>query len=279
MKLRVYSDIHLDHYVNGAPHQWVPPVLPDDHEATLILAGDLWIGTNFIESTGDYTPTSWISSVACRFKMVLIVLGNHDYWPCSKDITIKTGAAKCNSMMYDRGIMNVKVLDCDTYEDEGVLFVGATLWTDMDKEDPLTMHNMPNYMMYDGKIAYETFPGGGWDRFTSDKWVTTHYKHRAYLKLVVEQNRDKKVVVITHHLPLLTVSDPVYAGDSGNGYYSSDLSEFILDNEHIAYWFYGHTHYQKETLLGKTNVINNCVGYKSEQLERRGLVSHNYLEV
>jgi len=279
MKLRIYSDLHLDHYDNDPSKWWVPPVLPDDSETTLILAGDIWTGTNFIQSRSENRVTSWISEVAPRFKTVLIVLGNHDYWPGANDITIKKGAVKCADMMVDMGITNVRVMDCDVYEDEGVLFVGATLWTDMDKVSPLAMYNMPGCMYYDGKIAYETSPGGGWKRFTSEVWITEHMRHRDYIKHVVEQNRDKTVVVITHHLPLLTIGDPNYNGDSSNAYYMSDLSEFILDNEHIAYWFYGHTHYQKETLLGKTKLVNNCVGYKAEFKERNGLVSHNCIEV
>lgn len=191
MKIRVYSDIHLDWYAGDAnstrihdpelledpfKNFWYPPELPDDKETILVLAGDLWVGTKWIEWMEEF---SWIGRVAPRFKQVLIVLGNHDYWP-QGGLTISKGAEKCNDMLGDRCLFNVKVLDRSTFEIDGVLFIGATLWTDMDKHSAFTMFDMPRYMRYDGKISYDVWPDGGWSRFTSDKWVQTHDKHKAY---------------------------------------------------------------------------------------------------
>lgn len=286
MKIRIYSDMHLDHY-GSRDVMWYPPKMPDDAETTLILAGDLWIGTHFIMHAED----SWISNVAQHFKRVLIVLGNHDYWPTEKYLSIVKGGQKCNDMLADLGLMNVNVLDCDVVIDEDVLFVGCTLWTDMNKFDPLTMFNMPRYMAYDGKIAYDTglrsldlqtnsYSQMGWSRFTSEKWVQTHVKHRDYLKIIIEQNKDKKIVVITHHLPAHNLNDPMYASSTeGNGYYHSDLSDLILDNPHIKMWCYGHTHYQKETQIGETLLVNNCVGYKMQSFEIQHKVKHKVFEV
>jgi len=290
MKFRVYSDIHLDWYFsNGMPYDandgevkcWKPPVLPDDKETTLILAGDLWVGTRFIEFAGY----SWITEISTRFKNVLIVLGNHDYWPGNKALTIVRGGDTCNAMLQDFGCYNVKVLDCDTWQEDDILVIGATLWTDMDKHDPFAMHNMPNYMSYDGKISHETFSGGGWHRFTSEKWVQTHDKHRKYIKTVLEQNRDKKCIVVTHHLPLEYLIHPMYKGNSSNAYYVSDLSDIILDNDNLVMWVYGHTHFQSDIMFpewaGENGVrmVNNCVGYQGEHLEQQGLVKHEVIEL
>jgi predicted phosphohydrolase len=279
MKLRIYSDIHLDHYAHGASSKgdkafWYPPELPDDLDTTLILAGDLWIGTRFIEWAGF----SWIGTVANRFKQVIVVLGNHDYWPMG-DLTVTKGGDKCNALLADMHIDNVIVLDCDTFMIEDVMFVGATLWTDMNNGDPLAMYNMTQFMTYDGKCKYITGANGEYEKFSSFKWVQTHTKHRDYIKYVVEQNRDKKIIVITHHLPLASLGDPRYIGDNSNCYYSSDLSNLILDNPHIVLWCYGHTHHQKDTMMVSTRLINNCVGYAGEQYERQGLVKHKVIEI
>lgn len=291
VKIREYSDFHLDWYfANGVPFDattgkmkcWFPPEMPDDKETILILAGDLWIGIKFIE----YLGFSWISQVAPRFKQVLIVLGNHDYWPCKNDLTIKAGADKCNKLLQDMCLFNVKVLDMDTYVDGEYLFVGATLWTDMNKGEPLAMHNMSNFMAYDGKIAYDTGTNGAWSRFTSDKWVQTHMKHRDYIKHVAAQNRDKQLIVITHHVPLMHLGDPIYQGNSSNAYYMSDLSDLILDNDNIKIWFFGHTHHASQTVFPPyaeegdgCRMINNCVGYQGEHLEQLGLVKHVVIEI
>jgi len=263
------DDIQFDAN-NSEVKCWKPPVLPDDKDTILILAGDLWIGTRFIE----FARYSWITEVSTRFKNVLIVLGNHDYWPGNNSLTITRGGDTCNAMLQDLGCYNVKVLDCDTWEDGEYLFVGCTLWTDMNNCNELSMYNMPMFMRYDGKIQYDIG-----SRFTSEKWVQTHSKHRAYIKHVIEQNRDKKIIVITHHLPLLTLSDPKFKGTQGNDYFMSDLSELILGNEHIVMWCAGHTHYGSDTFFEKTRIIINPCGYTSEKLEQSGLVVHETLKV
>jgi predicted phosphohydrolase len=242
----------------------------------LILAGDLWVGTRFIEHAGH----SWVGYVASKFKNVVIVLGNHDYWPGNHAITILDGADKARGMLQDHGLFNVHILDMTTIVIDDVLIVGATLWTDMNRGDPLTMHNMPNFMSYDGKIGYEHYADGqGFSRFTSNKWVMTHDKHKNYIKHVVEANRDTSIVVVTHHFPLHHLGDPRYIGDNSNYYYSSDMSEFILDNPHIKAWFFGHTHYQRDEMFGETRMYNNAVGYAGEMMEMYEMVKHEVLDV
>lgn len=287
IKIRAYSDLHLDHYegafnhVTGEPVLWYPPDLPDDKETILILAGDLWTGTRFIEFAGF----SWIGRVAPKFKQVLVVLGNHCYWPGNHSLTIKNGADKCNSELQDRGLFNVQVLDCSTYEVDDYIFVGATLWTDMDKRDPLTMLSLTTFMAYDGKISYETGPNVGRIAFSPSLWVQEHDRHKNYIGLVAGQNKDKKIIVITHHLPLLHLGDPRYQGHQSNAYYMSDLSDVILDHENIHAWFYGHTHHQMESVFppyageGGCRMINNCVGYQGEHCEQLGLVKHKVIEL
>ena len=253
---------------------WQPEILPDEKETILILAGDLWLGTKFIE----YGNFSWIEIMSERFKEVLIVLGNHDYWP-QGGLTIENAAYRCNCLLVDRGLNNVIVLDRDSFEIDDILFVGCTLWTDMNKCDPLTMYNMPLHMAYDGKITYETGPNGYYKKFTSQKWISTFYLHRDYLKLIVEKNKDKKIVVITHHIPVTHIYDPMYENDPSNGYYMSDLSDFILDNPHIKLWCYGHTHFTSDEILGSTRLYNNSVGYQGEHKEQQKLVKHEVLEL
>ena len=287
MLIRIKSDLHLNCYA-AALHQtrlydpneepfdpfWYPPELPTDKDTVLILAGDLWEGTKWVE----YAGYSWIEKVAPRFKQVLVVLGNHCLWS-NGGLSIQNGADKCNAMLQDHCLFNVHVLDCASMQIDDVLFVGATLWTDMNKRDPLAMMNMTRYMRNDGNIAFSTGPNGQWERFTSERWVHTHDKHRKYIQHVCEQNRDKKIVVITHHVPLLGIGEPAYRGDVANAYYESDLSELILDNPQIKGWVYGHTHYQREELFGETLMVNNNVGYAFEHHEEQGLVQHKVWEI
>jgi len=282
LKVRVYSDLHLDWYAdNFAVFKegafWYPPELDDDKDTILCLCGDIWTGTRWIEFAGF----SWIAQVAPRFKQVLIVLGNHDHW----DLAIIGAGDKCNAMLQDAGLLNVHVLDCDTFAVGDYLFVGCTLWTDMRDADPLVMHAMPQFMSYDGSIAYQTGKDGAWERFTSVKWVQVHAKHKKYIDTIARQNKDKKIVVMTHHVPLEILGDPTFGYTMSNHYYYSDLSNLILDNDNIIAWFYGHTHFQANRVFpdyagdGGCWMVNNAVGYVGQHMEQQGKVAHEVLEL
>lgn len=277
-KFRLYSDTHLDWYARDgvkAENFWYPPVLPDDKETTLILAGDIWTGTSFIEVGGF----SWVKVLSERFKQVLVVLGNHDYWPFGDFLTIQHGGDKCNALLQDMGLHNVKVLDCLTHEDGDVLYIGATLWTDIGKGHPWLMHQMGTSLSYDGKIAYWADYKGSWKRWTSELWVREHDRHKKYIELVAKQNPDKKIVVITHHAPLTNITSPHFVGNFMNAYYVSDLSDLILDNENIVLWCFGHTHHPIDVQVGNCRVLNNPVGYQGEHFEQQGLVEHRSYNV
>lgn len=250
---------------------WYPDPLPNDKETTLIVAGDIWIGTRFIEFQG----TSWISKIAAQFEHVVIVFGNHCYW----GMTMSTAAEKCRKMLADHIIPNVHILDCNTVELNDVVIAGCTLWTDMNKRDPLTMYNMSRYMTYDGKISYKTGPNGYFERFTSERWVSEHSKHKAFIEKTASANKDKKIIVVTHHAPLLTLLHPDHQRDISDGYYASDLSDLILDNPNIVLWCCGHTHHQRDTMMVNTRIINNCLGYLSQHFEQLGLVKHEAIEI
>jgi hypothetical protein len=84
-----------------------------------------------------------------------------------------------------------------------------------------------------------------------------------YIRDIVEANATSKVVVVTHHSPSKASIKPKYAGDNlMNGAYSSDLSEFILDNPQIKLWTHGHTHDVFDYMIGGTRIVCNPRGYK-----------------
>ncbi len=285
MKIRVYSDLHLDWFVIKNPdfmekHAlvegksmidlfWTPPHLDTDKDTVLILSGDIWEGIKPV-LWGHF---SYLKELSYRFKYILVVPGNHDYWGES----IKSLVPKANNLLKDMNVQNVKYMDKDCFKVDDVLFVGTTLWTDMNKMNPLAMFDMPRIMRPDSKIIYQTFETYI-DRFTSQKWVQEHYDAVDYIKMMCELNRDSKIVVITHHAPLNMLTDPAYEGDLSNAYYSSDLSNLILDNENIILWTYGHIHYQRDVKFEHCRIVNNCVGYLDE-LGVNERVKHEVIEI
>ena len=117
------------------------------------------------------------------------------------------------------------------------------------------------------------------ERFTSQRWISTHRKHRDYIKHVAETNPDKKIIVITHHQPLEIMGDPYFKGSELNAYYYSDLSDLILDNNNIKMWICGHSHIQMDEMFEHCRLYMNALGYQGEHFEQEGLVKHEVIEL
>jgi hypothetical protein len=152
------------------------------------------------------------------------------------------------------------------------MFVGGTLWTDMNKEDSITLLQMKGMMNdfrcvnnsarkrqfrdLDGNTQFQA------SRFTPEDAVEDHKQMLGYLKVMLEGKHDQKFVVVGHHAPSKLSTHPRYADELiMNGGYSSDLSEFILDHPQIKLWTHGHTHEEFDYMIGTTRVVCNPRGY------------------
>ena len=102
----------------------------------------------------------------------------------------------------------------------------------------------------------------------------TYQEHRQTLKYfesVLDQNKDRPVVVVTHHSPSKQSIKPKYQGDYYmNGGYSSDLDQFILDHPQIKFWTHGHTHDTFDYNIGSCRVICNPRGYVGYEERAQG---------
>ena len=156
---------------------------------------------------------------------------------------------------------NVYFLERDTKIIDDVVFVGGTLWTDMNRHDPLTLHAVRDMMM-DYRMIKNDEKG-----FTNLKPTDTVLRHREtlqYIKMVVDEHKDKRCVVVGHHTPSFQSCHEQYRSEHlMNGAYHSDLSETILDRPQIKLWTHGHTHNAFDYVIGDTRVVCNPRGYQS----------------
>jgi hypothetical protein len=154
---------------------------------------------------------------------------------------------------------NIHFLDMDSVEIDGFTFVGGTLWTDMNKNDPTTMHLIEN-MMNDFRVIRNS--QRGYARFSPLDAVVHHKETLEYIKKVVDSDPSKKYVVVGHHAPTqLSVHERYKDHVWMNGGYFSDLSEFILDRPQIVLWTLGHMHDPHSYYMGDTFVVCNPRGY------------------
>ena len=262
MKIAICSDLHLE---------FGDLYLPNLEKADLlILSGDIFVASdlkswlydenaNLIPATSGQKARSdriynFIRQCLEEFNHVVYVMGNHEHYhgDFAETHTIIQGTFGPYS--------NFHFLNNDWKIINGVLFFGGTLWTNMNNEDPLTMHQI-RMMMNDFNCVKNTSQEGKKTFMPADA-VEDHYSFRRKLDETLALHPDLPTVVVGHHAPSPMSIHPKYKTDRVmNGAYSTDLHDFILDRRQIKLWTHGHTHEDFDYMIGTTRVVCNPRGY------------------
>ena len=251
MKIQIVSDLHLEFSDINIQNTQGADVL--------ILSGDIMIASKVHKTESEYGKRfrDFLSRVSFQFPHVIYVMGNHEFYDSGRWFdSIDDMRSAC--AVYN----NVYLLERDCKQIDDVLFVGGTLWTDMNKFDPLTMHAVRDMMNDYRAIRNDK---NGFIPLKPADTVERHRLTRDYIKTVVHENKDKKIVVVGHHSPSHQSVHPMYASEYiMNGAYHSDLTEIMLDNPHIKLWTHGHTHHPFDYMIGETRVVCNPRGYHQD---------------
>ena len=246
MKIKIFSDIHLDQYVAG---QYFPHLGTGD---TLILAGDILCARHF--KTDGYLHSvydTFLNDCSKNYDKVLYVKGNHEFYGYNYE-----GAHK---KILDNLPDNFHLLENETIKIGNVNFIGFTFWTDFRKENPLEMMDAQSYMN-DYKVIRIT---SNYRKLNTNDTLQFHKHSKQYLLNKLDELKDEEVFVISHHSPTLQSIAPEFK-NSCNGAYCSDLDDLILDHPNIKHWVFGHSHTAMDFNIGDCRVINNAVGYPGQ---------------
>ena len=268
MKIKLVSDLHLEFSdIN---------IQNDQNYDVLILGGDIMIAQDLhdhpemdygmysninLESLGRRQRKAqqyrdFLKRCSFQFPHVIYIMGNHEFYNGKFYAGIDYMREECAKYP------NVYMLEQDTKIIDDVVFVGGTLWTNMNKRDPLTMHAIEG-LMNDFRIIRND--KRNYAPMSALDVAIRHDKTLAYIKLIVEEHKDKKCVVVGHHSPSTQSIHPIYAHETlMNGGYHSDLSELILDHPQIVLWTHGHTHHPFDYKIGETRIVCNPRGYEND---------------
>lgn len=184
-----------------------------------------------------------------RYQHVLYIAGNHEHYTGRFDRTVQT---------LRREFPEILILDNDYVDIGDYRFIGSTLWTDLNKQNPLTMVMIKDYMA-DYKIINKK-DGNTYRKLIPQDTIREHYISKLTIsnKCMDHDN----IIVMSHHAPSHLSIDEAFKDEfHGNGGYYSDLSEFILDRPQIKLWTHGHMHSSKDYYIGNTRVVCNPRGY------------------
>ena len=272
MKIRVFSDIHID-VNNGFPFTL------RDKETFTLIPGDV---------SGNVKGTAkWIQA---NVHNGMFIVGNHD--PAYNDLgwTIK----KQKEYLAEKFPIDSSV----TFMDEqvgvmsklipgtNVLVIGSTLYTDYQYvgdflERALADGNARRRENGEKEITALDCNMAAASRGLNDfRWahVEDEFDDRGlkqrYLRpddykkwfdvtfnkidQLVQENKNKDIIVMTHHCPSPKCISERYVNNSMNASYVSDLEQFIVDNPNIRAWVCGHVHSVTNTTVGDKGQILLC---------------------
>lgn len=281
MKLAICSDLHLE---------FKDIILKNDEAAdVLILSGDICTAKSFSAGQKQHHKklyTDFFKRATFQFPQVVYVMGNHEHYNYDVAWTEDT-------LKEQLAFPNLHILENKSIDINEVTFVGATLWTDMNKEDPVTLYTIKgkmndfnviknsNNLVHHKHTTYKIQENG--TPLTNDyglyrvidkvnsytkpsQWspedsVEAHKKTLTYFDEATKDT-SKTYVVVGHHAPTHQSIAECFKHDAlMNGAFASDLSEFILNRPQIALWTHGHMHDQSDYMVGDTRVVCNPRGY------------------
>ena len=283
MKFALASDVHLE----------FGPIEFKNTEGAdvLVLSGDICVAKDLqdrdtynIRGENDRSNKyhEFFENCCREFPHVVYVMGNHEHY--HGDFAHTEGTLR-QRLGY---LYNLHILEKSAVEVQGVVFLGGTLWTDMNKEDEMTlryiarrMNDFQTVKNSNRKVTYKVPEFAKNEDGTTDysNVIATHFKERdagfcpedaveqhketlKFLERFMTDNPNKRLVVVGHHAPSKASTKPTYKGDYlMNGGYSSELTEFILDHPQIKFWTHGHTHDDFDYMVGTTRVVCNPRGY------------------
>jgi Icc-related predicted phosphoesterase len=293
MKIAVTSDVHLEF------GDWYPS--NPENADVLILGGDIMVASDLYGTHKTERFLEFLDNCKKEYREVIYIMGNHEHYNGDFSESHKLLRDACDER-------SIHFLDKETVEIDNVVFIGGTLWTDMNGEDPMTILAVKD-MMNDfrcvrnsNRTVYREVPVYEYDengkvkldangyviktgtkqegypaKFSPDDAVEDHKKFIQYLEIVLAgRGPNKKYVVVGHHAPSRQSTHPRYKDDYLlNGAYSSSLDLFIEDHPEIVLWTHGHTHEPFDYVIGETRIVCNPRGYVNH--ERRSDKDEPYL--
>ena len=260
MKIALASDVHLEFGDLDFDN--------DSGADVLILGGDICVATDMAQrdpynTMGEQYRSNrfhdFFQRCCSRFPHVIFIVGNHEHYhgdfaktvPHFKDV-----------LGY---LPNLHILEKETFVLDDITFIGGTLWTDMNRRDNRTLHDISR-MMNDFRCVDNTNKiedGRGWPgRFTTTDAANDHDAMVAFIDQTVAANPAGRYVVVGHHAPSKLSTHPRYQDQFiMNGGYSSQLDDFILDHPQIRLWTHGHTHEDFDYMIAGCRILCNPRGY------------------
>lgn len=244
MKIQTVSDIHLEFCEDG---NGVPSLGTGD---VLLIGGDI-LCARHLKTNGALHKVylDFLNKCVNNFEHVLYIQGNHENYGLNINSTLE--------ILKESFPPSIHILENDKVQIGEWWFLGCTLWTDFMNENALEMLDASRFMNDYRKIKIDST----YRKLRPEDTLYFHKKSKQYLQETLQEHKNDKVWVMTHHAPSFQSIHEKYKNESCNGSYASNLDDLILGNPQIKYWSHGHTHCSLDYTIGECRVLCNPRGY------------------
>ncbi len=246
MRIALLSDLHLEFYGVDQPL----PEFKTDADV-VVLAGDIGKGAAGVEwAKKEFTQP------------VIMIAGNHEHYGTN----LRRNLRECYEAAEGS---HVHFLENDDVVIDGVLFLGCTLWTDLDLWGESERDRCAQYceqFINDFRLIQ----CGIDERNLMERTLTPrqmreiHLESRAWLGHEFDDGFEGKIVVVSHHLPSIkSVATRFLESEKQSLITSAFASRLDAEIERWQpdLWLHGHTHDSCDYKIGRTRVVCNPRGY------------------
>lgn len=252
-EFRLFSDLHTEFA------SFIIPKLPGDEDRVLILAGDCAVGkrTATIQELAVQFP---------RFRAVVWVMGNHEYYGGSLIRTRDKIEEIVNSVVGEYAD-RVHIWEQGAHRFGDVTVVGASMWTDFDKESPHVMQMAGQYMN-DYRVIRTGPATDPYERKLRPMDILArHHDDRSFFIKTIraEKESGQRVLGVTHHGTSWQSVAENFSGSPINGCYVTEFGYELLEmsDDGVApdMLVHGHIHNSFDYTIGDTRIVTNPRGY------------------
>lgn len=236
MKIQYASDLHLE-FRENASYLKHHPLKPEGD--ILVLAGDI----DYLDDQNYQTHPFW-DWASENFKQVIVAMGNHEFYKFYDISTLNNGyklQIRHNVAAYYNSVVTIEDID----------IIISTLWSYIPlKEASFTEQVISDFrrILFSGELL------------TFADFNQEHRRCLDFVKTAVSESRADHKIVVSHHVPSFRMLCPKFKESKANGAFVVELADYI-EKSGIDYWIYGHSHYNIDMRIGRTQCVSNQLGY------------------
>lgn len=261
MKIAYISDLHHE-FGNQVDVQL------QERVDVLVLAGDIDAGKRAVQRA--------LFIANGNAPHVVFICGNHEFYGERVDkvhTRINLDLVEYYAEEKSEGDPLLHFLNDSFVDIDGYRFAGNTCWTDfeLDGNPYLATHVAEGAMNDYKRIKFFDAKRNIYRKLRANDVTRFNLYTKQFLfdqiALAVAENRQDKLVIVTHHGPTHMSIDPDFAGNELNPAYANNWGRKIAYEGGPKLWFHGHIHCDKDYECGDTRVLCNPYGYPGQRKE------------